>query len=56
MLQPNKLFLIICLLAVYIPAVQAEKVYRSVDDKGVVELSDQSKRGAREPEITDVPT
>lgn len=56
MLQPNKLFLIICLLAVYIPAVQAEKVYRSVDDKGVVEFSDQSKRGARELEIPDVPT
>jgi len=56
MQQPHRFFLIICLLAVYIPAVQAEKVYRSVDDKGVVEFSDQSKRGAKKLEVPDIPT
>ncbi|MFO7603482.1 MAG: DUF4124 domain-containing protein [Gammaproteobacteria bacterium] len=46
----------LCLLALCLPAAQAETVYRSVDDKGVVEFSDQSRQDAEEIKLQNVPT
>jgi hypothetical protein len=36
--------------------VQADTIYRSVDEKGVVEFSDQGKKGAEEIKVDKVPT
>ncbi len=52
----NKLYLIVCLVVLYIPVSQAEKVYRSVDSKGVVEFSDEYKKGAKEVDVKDTST
>lgn len=57
MTQINRIYICLAMLIGIVTTVQAEKVYRSVDDKGVVEFSDQGgKRDAEEMEVPQIPT
>jgi len=56
MIMPvNRLFVIIIVQLCCLSVVQAETVYRSVDDKGVTEFSDKDSPGAREMKVQKVP-